>query len=59
MLRGELTTSHRKTLRNEIWGSHDGESVDVGLVGYNAEDGGSMFLQNVGVYVQIHMGLQP
>jgi hypothetical protein len=29
-----------------------------GLVG-RTEDGGSMFLQNAGIYLQVHMALQP
>jgi hypothetical protein len=38
--------------------------VDVGLVGTNAsnfkpEDGGSMFLRNVSIYLQVHTALLP
>jgi hypothetical protein len=29
------------------------------MVGYRAEDGGSMFLQTVGIYLQIRMVSQP
>jgi hypothetical protein len=39
--------------RSEICGSHGGEDDDVVVLGCDAEDGDSMFLRNVGVYVGI------
>jgi hypothetical protein len=52
--------------RYEIWGSRGGEDVMLvfqivipcGLAG-SPEDGGSMFLQNVGVYLQVHIAYNP
>jgi hypothetical protein len=47
---------------NEIWVSHC-EGVDVALLRCNAsfrtEDGGSTFLRNVGIHLQVHTTLQP
>jgi hypothetical protein len=39
-----------QSLHCEICSSHGGEGVDVGLMGFRAEDGDSMFLQNAGMY---------
>jgi hypothetical protein len=64
---------------SEIWVSHGGEHVDIGLLDCNAcglvgryqrseehtasifrvEDGGSIFLRNVGIYLQVHTAFQP
>jgi hypothetical protein len=47
----------------DIWGSHGGEDVDVGLLGCNAVWTGSIFVagdgDDVDMYLQAYMALQP
>jgi hypothetical protein len=42
----------------EIWGFHGGEDDDV-LLGLGAEDGDSMFLQNVGIDLRVYTAPKP
>jgi hypothetical protein len=43
----------------KIWGSNSGDDVDASLLASNAEDGGSTFLQNIGIYLQVHIAVLP
>jgi hypothetical protein len=53
----------------EIWASHGGEDIDGCLLGCDAmldlqmgtgvEDGGSIFLLNIGTHLQVHIVLHP
>jgi hypothetical protein len=35
------------------------EAVTITMLVFRAADGGSMFLRNVGIYLLVHMALQP
>jgi hypothetical protein len=46
-----------------LWSTYRSSAVDVGLWAFNViispEEGRSMFLRNVGLYLQVHTALKP